>query len=72
MEIMNPRTVNGGREKSRGITEDQITNGDEDDGILCFNCNHGRYLNGGVCPHVNSTTVGDMALQEGKKNPTLL
>ena len=19
--------------------------------VLCFNCNHGRYLNGGVCPH---------------------
>lgn len=19
--------------------------------ILCFNCNHGRYLNGGICPH---------------------
>lgn len=19
--------------------------------ILCFNCNHGKYINGGVCPH---------------------
>jgi hypothetical protein len=19
--------------------------------VLCFNCNRGRYLNGGVCPH---------------------
>jgi hypothetical protein len=19
--------------------------------LLCANCNHGRYLNGGVCPH---------------------
>ena len=19
--------------------------------VLCFNCNHGRYLNGGICPH---------------------
>ena len=22
--------------------------------VLCFNCNHGKYLNGGVCPHANS------------------
>lgn len=19
--------------------------------VLCFNCNHGKYLNGGECPH---------------------
>ena len=21
--------------------------------VLCFSCNHGKYLNGGVCPHQN-------------------
>ncbi len=21
--------------------------------VLCHNCNHGRYINGGICPHVS-------------------
>ncbi len=24
---------------------------------LCFNCNHGRYLNGGICPHKSVTQL---------------
>jgi hypothetical protein len=32
--------------------------------ILCHNCNHGRYLNGGICPHKSQITM----LEEGKDN----
>lgn len=27
--------------------------------LLCHNCNHGRFLNGGICPHKNKTEEGN-------------
>ena len=27
--------------------------------LLCFNCNHGKYINGGVCPHKSSHNKGN-------------
>lgn len=27
--------------------------------ILCFNCNHGKYINGGICPHVELLISAD-------------
>lgn len=26
--------------------------------VLCFNCNHGKQLNGGVCPHQKESSMG--------------
>lgn len=25
--------------------------------VLCFNCNTGRHINGGICPHITSNTL---------------
>ncbi len=35
--------------------------------VLCSNCNHGRYRNGGVCPHKKASMVAEKALQREKK-----
>ena len=29
--------------------------------VLCWNCNHGKHLNGGVCPHVGATNIARRA-----------
>lgn len=29
--------------------------------VLCSNCNHGRYRNGGVCPHKQGVTTRDLS-----------
>jgi hypothetical protein len=39
---------------SNGVYQWLVEHGCPQDGrfrILCFNCNQGRALNGGVCPH---------------------
>lgn len=37
-----------------------LKNHDYPDGfqVMCFNCNHGRFINGGVCPHQEGATDG--------------
>lgn len=29
--------------------------------VMCFNCNHGRFINGGVCPHQEGANDGSQA-----------
>jgi hypothetical protein len=52
--------INGGGNKDRHTTGGagfynkvykNVISGKHDYRILCHNCNHGRYLNGGICPH---------------------
>lgn len=41
--------------RKRGVNYGWIVKNDFPEGfqILCFNCNCGRYYNGGICPHKN-------------------
>jgi hypothetical protein len=44
--------------KRLGLTRWLVENGFPTEfRLLCFNCNHGRYHNGGVCPHKDEAQI---------------
>jgi len=55
-------TAGGGRQQRRetgggGFISWLLAAQRPDIEVLCMNCNHGRRVNGGVCPHVELTSL---------------
>lgn len=68
--------INGGGGKHRRVTPNLYRNlviqgFPEGYAILCLNCNMGRYLNGGICPHKNPSTIAIDATAEKEPAPTI-